>query len=173
MAVRISQWRAGVAHLNPGSQLVTLPRVLLLHLFPSKRLLVVMYCYVPCMTIPSRVILANYLQVLVQGFAVAYLLFYIIASSNKSPLNYFSKLGFVRKQLFWKAKLLLYGIECLDFSVYFYSHLLISLSDDIELNPGPNRNGSLKFCHWNLNSISAREQVKNSHYRGIQFSSSL
>ena len=38
--------------------------------------------------------------------------------------------------------------------------IVISLSGDIELNPGPNRNGSLKFCHWNLNSISAREQVK-------------
>ena len=159
MAVGTSQWRAGIGHPNPGSQLVALPMVLLLDLFPSKRLLVVMCCCVLCMTIQSGVITENYSQVLEQGFAAAYLLFYIIASSNKSPLNYFSKLGFVRKQLFWKAKLL-YGIECLDFSVYFNSHLLISLSGDIEQNQGPNRNGFLTFCHWNLNSISAREQVK-------------
>ena len=30
----------------------------------------------------------------------------------------------------------------------------------MEYNPGPNRNDGLKFCHWNLNSICARDGVK-------------
>ena len=51
MSVGTSQWRAGIAHLSPGFQLVTLPRVLLLDLFP--------YSYVPCGTIPSGVIPAK------------------------------------------------------------------------------------------------------------------
>ena len=42
----------------------------------------------------------------------------------------------------------------------FYSILIILLSGDIEVNPGPNRNGFLKLCHWNLNSICAREKIK-------------
>ena len=154
-------------------------RVLLFDLFTFKRLLFVMYCYfaavlffaslIPRMTISSGVIPAickshkpndNYSPVVVLGFAAAYFLFYITPSSNKLPLSYVTTVVIVRKQLLWKAELLLYSIQCLDLSLYFYSQLLISLSGDIEQNPGPNRNGVLKFCHWNLNSISAREQAK-------------
>ena len=30
----------------------------------------------------------------------------------------------------------------------------------IESNPGPNREQGLKLCHWDLNSICAREGMK-------------
>ena len=36
MPVGVSKWRAGIVHINPGFQLVTLPRVLLLDLLQSK-----------------------------------------------------------------------------------------------------------------------------------------
>ena len=179
MPVGVSQWRAGIAHLNSVFHLVTLPRVLLFDLFTFKRPLFVMYCYfaavlffaslIPRVTISNGVIPANckshkpndnYSPVVVLGFAAAYFFFYITSSSNKLPLSYVTKVFIVRKQLLWKAELLLYSIQCLDLSLYFYSQLLISLSGDIEQNPGPNRNGFLKFCHLNLNSISAREQAK-------------
>ena len=41
-------------------------------------------------------------------------------------------------------------------AAWFYS-ILLSLSENIELNPGAKRNSSSKFsiCHWNLNSKSA------------------
>ena len=37
--------------------------------------------------------------------------------------------------------------------------LLVSLSGDIEVNPGPNckPNETLSICHWNLNSISPHD----------------
>ena len=40
--------------------------------------------------------------------------------------------------------------------------LLITLSGDVELNPGPKRNTvqTLSICHWNLNSICAHEFPK-------------
>ena len=38
--------------------------------------------------------------------------------------------------------------------------LFLLLAGDIESNPGPNREQGLKFCHWNLNSICARESMK-------------
>ena len=43
----------------------------------------------------------------------------------------------------------------------FFS-LLVSLSGDVEINPGPNRkpNEALSSCHWNLNSISAHNFSK-------------
>ena len=46
-------------------------------------------------------------------------------------------------------------------ATWFYS-LLLLLSGDAELNPGPKRNYSCAFsiCHWNLNSISAHNYVK-------------
>ena len=65
------------------------------------------------------------------------------------------------------------GILCLEVLTYFYLVLLILLSGDIELDPGPNRNAFFKFCHWNLNSLCAREQTKNFSNRGLQFKSSL
>ena len=34
------------------------------------------------------------------------------------------------------------------------------LAGDIELNPGPPTNRGLKFFHWNLNSICARDYAK-------------
>ena len=41
--------------------------------------------------------------------------------------------------------------------------LKTSLSDDIEINPGPvqkNQNKSFSICHWNLNSITAHGYAK-------------
>ena len=45
--------------------------------------------------------------------------------------------------------------------------LLVLLSGDVEINPGPKRTlkASLSICHWNLNSISAHNNVKLSHLR--------
>ena len=41
--------------------------------------------------------------------------------------------------------------------LWFYS-ILITLSGDVETNPGPKRNSTetFSFCHWHLNSISSR-----------------
>ena len=46
-------------------------------------------------------------------------------------------------------------------ATWFYS-LLLLLSGDVELNPGPKCNYSNAFsiCHWNLNSISAHNYPK-------------
>ena len=46
-------------------------------------------------------------------------------------------------------------------ATWFYS-LLLLLSGDVELNPGPKRNSSNTFLiyHWNLNSISADNYAK-------------
>ena len=44
-------------------------------------------------------------------------------------------------------------------SVLIFTLLLLFISGDVELNPGPNKtNSSCKFsvCHWNLNSLAAR-----------------
>ena len=43
--------------------------------------------------------------------------------------------------------------------LWFYS---ISLSGDVETNPGPKRNSTetFSFCHWNFNSISSHDYVK-------------
>ena len=45
--------------------------------------------------------------------------------------------------------------------------LLVLLSCDVEINPGPKRTPktSLSICHWNLNSISAHNYVKLSLLR--------
>ena len=41
--------------------------------------------------------------------------------------------------------------------MFFYG-LLVPLSGNIEVNPGPNHkpNEALSICHWNLNGISAK-----------------
>ena len=46
-------------------------------------------------------------------------------------------------------------------ATWFYS-LLLLLSGDVELNPGPKCNYSNAFsiCHWNLNSISGHNYAK-------------
>ena len=45
--------------------------------------------------------------------------------------------------------------------------LLVLLSGDVEIHPGPTRTPkeSLSICHWNLNSISAHNYVKLSSLR--------
>ena len=45
--------------------------------------------------------------------------------------------------------------------VWFYS-LLLLLSGDVKLNPGPkcNSRNAFSICHWNLNSISAHNYAK-------------
>ena len=36
---------------------------------------------------------------------------------------------------------------------------LLMQCDDIEVNPGPEYS-SLTFCHWNLNSLTAHDNIK-------------
>ena len=45
---------------------------------------------------------------------------------------------------------------------FWLQSLLVLLSDDIEINPGPTRTlkATLSICHWNLNSISTHNYVK-------------
>ena len=44
----------------------------------------------------------------------------------------------------------------------FWLQILLRLSGDVEINPGPKRTpkANLSICHWNLNSISAQNYVK-------------
>ena len=44
--------------------------------------------------------------------------------------------------------------------LWFYS-ILITLTGDVEISPGPNRNSTVTFsCHWNLNSIFSHNYPK-------------
>ena len=38
--------------------------------------------------------------------------------------------------------------------------MLLLLSGDVHQNPGPLSNKCLKFFHWNLNSLCARDRIK-------------
>ena len=48
----------------------------------------------------------------------------------------------------------------------FSLQALLMLAVDIESNPGPQIDNCLKFFHWNLNSICARNKVKISIIEG-------
>ena len=39
-------------------------------------------------------------------------------------------------------------------------HLLLSLSEDTEVNPGPKPSSKIKFCHWNLNGLAAHNFIR-------------
>ena len=41
-----------------------------------------------------------------------------------------------------------------------FKHLLLLLSGDIEINPGPKRSSNIKFCHWNINGLAAHDFIK-------------
>ena len=45
--------------------------------------------------------------------------------------------------------------------LFFFFNLLVSLSGDLEVNPGPNckPNEALSIYHWNLNSLSAHNMA--------------
>ena len=51
-------------------------------------------------------------------------------------------------------------LENLQFGSSYPLNILLSLSGDIHINPGPNVNKGLEFFHWNLNSICAKNGVK-------------
>ena len=51
-------------------------------------------------------------------------------------------------------------LECFSFGKNYPFNLLLILSGDIHTNPGPSTRKDLKFCHWNLNSLCARDGVK-------------
>ena len=36
-----------------------------------------------------------------------------------------------------------------------FKHILLLLSGDIEINPGPKQSPNIKFCHCNLNALAA------------------
>ena len=41
-----------------------------------------------------------------------------------------------------------------------FKHLLLLLSGDIEINPGPKRSSNINFCHWNLSDLAAHDFIK-------------
>ena len=41
-----------------------------------------------------------------------------------------------------------------------FKHLLLLLSGDIEINPGPKRSSNITFCHWNLNGLATHDFIK-------------
>ena len=51
-------------------------------------------------------------------------------------------------------------LDCVSFVDVFSLNFLLFFAGDIETNPGPHRDNSLKFFHWNLNSICARGNIK-------------
>ena len=48
---------------------------------------------------------------------------------------------------------------CLFFDSIFSKIILVN-SGDIEANPGRRKSSSIKFCHWNLNGLTAHDFVK-------------
>ena len=52
---------------------------------------------------------------------------------------------------------------------WLYSPLLILLSGDVEINPGPRHNSGEFFsiCHWNLNSVLAYNYIKLSSLKAF------
>ena len=41
-----------------------------------------------------------------------------------------------------------------------FKHLLLLLSGDIEVNPGPKPSSNVKFCYWNLNDLAVHDFIK-------------
>ena len=166
MPVGIDQWRAGIAHSNSRLQLISLPRVSLVDLLPHV-CFVFVYMYLiigvsifllPCSVLTAAVISAVipakhrwhdpifiYSQISWHGLNAAYSTLYVTLKFLKFRLKCLANSASFRKYILWKAKLLLSSLLCLEVLPFFYSVLLILLSGDIEVNPGPNRNGFLKF----------------------------
>ena len=48
----------------------------------------------------------------------------------------------------------------------YINNFLLLKSGDIESNPGPCKSSTLKFCHWNLNGLTAHEFIKLSLLEG-------
>ena len=41
-----------------------------------------------------------------------------------------------------------------------FKNLLLLLSRDLEINPGPKWSSNIKFCHWNLYRLAAHDFIK-------------
>ena len=63
-------------------------------------------------------------------------------------------------QRFMHAVLLCKFLDILLSDKHFSTGIFLLIAGDIESNPSPTSHASLKFCHWNLNSICARGSVK-------------
>ena len=51
-------------------------------------------------------------------------------------------------------------LACVSFEDVFSLNFLLLLAGDIETNPGPHTDNCLKFFHWNLYSLCARDNIK-------------
>ena len=94
-------------------------------------------------------------------FALSFLVNFLINNMRaliKYPLH--------RKRCFYLLQSVLYLILLIEYISYlldgkiFSLKALLMLSGDIESNPGPQIENCLKFFHWNLNSICARNKIK-------------
>ena len=45
-------------------------------------------------------------------------------------------------------------------TIRYFKHLLLLLSGDTKINPGPKRSSNIRFCHWNLNGLVAHDFIK-------------
>ena len=81
-------------------------------------------------------------------------------------VSFFKDLSDVRYVLYLLVRLLhglmiLMLMQYLNCTKYALSEFLLRLAGDIHPNPGPVKNvKNLSFCHWNLNGINTRDDIK-------------
>ena len=108
---------------------------------------------------PSTIYVLSHLN----SFSLIYLHFvfsYILDTlSSRIDKVHVKKLIFIMQNIVY-AMLISICLENLQLGSSYPLNISLLLSGDIHINPGPNVNKGLKFFHWNLNSICARNGVK-------------
>ena len=182
MPLGINEWRAGISKCTvliikrdecklPITEMVlqTLGCLAYLYLFmwisvftaPLSGVVVWLWSHFVPMTSesPSTIYVISHLN----SFSLIHLhlLFNYILDTLNSRMDkvHVKTLIFILQNIVY-TMLLCICLENLQLESGYSLNLLLLLSGDIHVNPGPNVNKGLKFFHWNLNSICARNGVK-------------
>ena len=159
MPVDIEQWRTEIGDFNRCSQ------ISVIKLYLNMRNLINMFLVLICTLALSVCCLKFYVfSYLTKVLSFSVLIFFPLVMGSIFCSSFYS----LCKRLFVHRPFTnyLYITAFIDvlFSTYFL-HVLILQHGDIETNPGPTKEKikNLSFCHWNINSLIARNLTKISH----------
>ena len=176
MPIGIEEWRAGIALCMYGFLTKSSANFLDRNVLPSVYCLAQLYAFfwLFVLTLPLSVHVTPFLSCLFDVYGKTLIALQVILCFVMSlSLCFFHKLitichncAVFRRRVVDQVQRLAHFVfivtllDCVSFVDVFSLNFLLFFAGDIETNPGPHRDNSLKFFHWNLNSICARGNIK-------------
>ena len=106
-----------------------------------------------------------YQHAIVTAYFVIYEILYVCTWTLSFILRITTKLKYLDHRIILLISMLAYlplnaQLDYFQCNIFIDNYFVLLISGDVHHHPGPSHGNSLKFCHWNLDSIAVNDFIK-------------